>query len=39
MMHNSDNFYFGGMHMFWWLFLIVIVVALGIWFARSRTKR
>jgi len=39
MMNNNGDYYFGGMHMGWWVFILVAVVALVVWFGRSRARK
>lgn len=39
MMHNGDGFYWGGIHMFWWLLIILCFFAMLGWFSWSRKRK
>lgn len=39
MMHNNESNYFGGMHMGWWLFILVVVIGLVVGFGWSRKRK
>ena len=39
MMHDNGNYFFGGMHMGWWFLILVIVIAIVVWFGRSRNRK
>ena len=38
-MHNNGNYYFWGMHMGWWIFMLVAVIAIVGWFSWSRKRK
>ncbi len=35
---NMDGYFFWGMHFFWWIFLLVIVIFLAVWLSRFRKR-
>jgi lipoprotein signal peptidase len=39
MYHNNGNYSFWGMHMGWWFFMFVVVIAIIIWYGRSRKNQ
>ena len=39
MFHGNDDYAFWGMHMFWWLFIIVIILAIFGLFNRYRKRK
>ncbi len=38
MFHNNGNYSFWGMHMGWWVLMLVVVIALIGWVSRSRKE-
>ena len=38
-MHNNENYYFWGMHMGWWLFMLVVVIVRVGWLSWSRKRK
>ncbi len=39
-MHNNDgSYYFGGMHMGWWILILVLVIVLVGGYSRSRKSK
>ncbi len=38
-MHDNSNYILGGMHMGWWVVMLVIVIAVVVWFSRSRNRK
>lgn len=36
---NMGGYYFGGMHVFWWIFIIVIVIGITFMLTRSRRRK
>jgi hypothetical protein len=39
MMHNNGDYYFGGMHMFWWISLLVLFFAVIAWYGWLRKRK
>lgn len=39
MMNNNGDYFFWGMHMFWWLFMFVLVVVIFAGFNRFRKRK
>ena len=39
MMHNNENYHFWGMHMGWWVFILVIVILIAGWITWSRKRK
>jgi len=39
MMHNNGDNYFGGMHIGWWFFILVVIIAIVGWFSWSRKRK
>ena len=38
-MHNNENYYFWGMHMDWWFFMLIAVIAIAGWIGWSRKRK
>ncbi len=38
-MHNNGDYYYWGMHMGWWLFMLVFFFAMLVWFASFRKRK
>ncbi len=38
-MHNNGNYYFWGMHLGWWILILVVVIAIVAWFSWSRKRK
>ncbi len=39
MNHDNGDFYYWGMHMGWWFFMLVIVIAIVGWVSWSRKRK
>jgi len=39
MMNNNGDYYFWGMHMGWWLFILIVVIAIIGWLSWSRKRK
>jgi hypothetical protein len=39
MMHNNGDYYYWGMHMGWWLFILVIAIVITGMFFNSRKRK
>jgi hypothetical protein len=38
-MHNNEQYHFWGMHVGWWIFALVLVVAFAGWSVQSRKRK
>jgi hypothetical protein len=39
MMHNNGDYYYWGMHMGWWVFLVVVFIGIIVWVGWSRKRK
>lgn len=39
MMENNGGYHYWGMHVGWWIFILVIVIVLIVWISQSRKRK
>jgi hypothetical protein len=38
-MHNHENYYYWGMYMGWWIFILVVIIAIVAWVGWARKRK
>jgi LPXTG-motif cell wall-anchored protein len=38
MLHGNGDYFFGGIHMFWWILLLIVIFAILFWVFRFRKR-